>query len=252
MTAFHPGMCAWGWLAPQNGPEAVTEFADTGDRRVARIVRSACLVVGGPGAGHDLNIWPFHSAPKASFLLPGSRSAPNSQCRRADYYSESGMLSMLGEQFDSVVFPVLKLLYRLPDEEWLDTGSLMSSLGADAGESGTSIWDVFIIESTARLMKTLSDFGAADVDWGTRQWRSDHAAATMLFAGSSPAKPDYRMRLTPLGRYGIRNILVSEGHTARAAGDLAAADAATLLDALPDYEPRGFRRRAQRMAGLPR
>src|SRR6266498_103527 len=151
-----------------------------------------------------------------------------------------GMLSMLGEQFDSVVFPVLKLLYRLPDEEWLDTGSLMPSLGADAGESGTSIGDVFIIESTARLMKTLSDFGAADVDWGTTQWRSDHAAAAMLFAGSSPAKPGYRMRLTPLGRYGIRNILVSEGHTARAAGDLAAADAATLLDALPDYDPAGF------------
>jgi hypothetical protein len=39
-----------------------------------------------------------------------------------------GMLSMLGEQFDSVVFPVLKLLYRLLDEERLDTGSLMSSL----------------------------------------------------------------------------------------------------------------------------
>ena len=151
-----------------------------------------------------------------------------------------GMLSMLGEQFDSVVFPVLKLLYRLPDEEWLDTGSLMSSLGADAGESGASIGDVLIIESTARLMKTLSGLGAADVDWGTAQWRSDHAAAAMLFAGSSPAKPDYRMRLTPLGRYGIRNILVSEGHTARAAGDLAAAGAATLLDALPDHDPAGF------------
>ncbi len=149
-----------------------------------------------------------------------------------------GMLSMLGEQFDSVVFPLLKLLYRLPDEEWLDTGCLMSSLGADAGESGTSIGDVFIIESTARLMRILSDFGAADVDWGTTKWRSDHAAT--LFTGSSLAKPDYRMRLTPLGRYGIRNILASEGHTARAAGDLAAADAATLLDALPDYDPAGF------------
>jgi len=47
-----------------------------------------------------------------------------------------GMLSMLSEQFDSVVFPVLKLLYRLPGEQWLDTGSLMSSLGADADGSG--------------------------------------------------------------------------------------------------------------------
>ena len=150
-----------------------------------------------------------------------------------------GMLSMLGEQFDSVVFPVLKLLYRLPDQQWLDTGTLMSSPGADAGETGMPIGDVFIIESTARLMKALSDFGAADVDWGTTKWRSDHAAIT-LFVGSSPAKPGYRMRLTPLGRYGIRNILASEGHAARAVGDLAAADAATLLDALPDYDPAGF------------
>ncbi len=151
-----------------------------------------------------------------------------------------GMLSMLGEQFDSVVFPVLKLLYRLPDEDRLDTGSLMSSLGADADGSGAPIGDVFIIESTARLMKILSDFGAAEVDWGTTQWRSDHAAPITLFAGSPLAKPDYRMRLTPLGRYGIRNILASGGHTARAAGDLAAANAATLLDALPDYDPAGF------------
>ena len=65
-----------------------------------------------------------------------------------------GMLSMLGEQFNSVVFPVLKLLYRLPDEEWLDTGSLMPSLGADAGGSGTSLRDVFILESTARRPRT--------------------------------------------------------------------------------------------------
>ena len=48
------------------------------------------------------------------------------------------------------------------------------------------------------------------------------------------------MRLTALGRCGIWSILASEGHTARAAGDLAAADAATLLAALPSYDPAGF------------
>lgn len=151
-----------------------------------------------------------------------------------------GMLSMLGEQFDNVVFPVLKLLYRLPDQEWLGTGSVLSSLGGDAGGPGTSLRDVFIIESTARLMTILSDFGAADVDWGTTKWRSDHAVASTLFTDSSPAKPGYRMRLTALGRYGIQNVLASEGHTARAAGDLVAADAATLLDALASYDAAGF------------
>lgn len=77
-----------------------------------------------------------------------------------------GMLSMLAGQLGSVVFAVLKLLCRLPDQEWLDTGSLMSSQGADAGGAGTSIGDVFIIESTARVMKILSDFGA-DCDEAT-------------------------------------------------------------------------------------
>ena len=100
--------------------------------------------------------------------------------------------------------------------------------------------DIIIIESTARLMKILSDFGAAEVDWGTTHWRSDHAAAITLFAGGPIAMPSWRMRLKSLGRYGIRNILASEGHTARVVGDLAAANADDLLDALPDYDPAGF------------
>jgi Plasmid pRiA4b ORF-3-like protein len=145
---------------------------------------------------------------------------------------------MLGESVASVVFPVLKLLYRLPDEEWLDTGGLLSSLGL-GGPPDTSLLDVFVIESTTRLLKILSDFGAADVDWGTTRWHTDQAAA-MLFADSSAAQPRYRMRLTSLGRYGIRNILASKGHTARIAGELAAADAAALLDALSDYDPGAF------------
>ena len=62
----------------------------------------------------------------------------------------------------------------------------------------------------------------------------------MLFAESSGAQPDYRMRLTPLGRYGIRSVLVSKGNTARIAGELATADAASLLDALADYDPIAF------------
>jgi len=148
-----------------------------------------------------------------------------------------GMLSMLAESFASVVFPVLKLLYRLPGEEWLDTGGLLTSLGSGAGQPDTSILDVFVLESTARLLTILSDVGAADVDWGAIPWRADQTATVMLLGDSSFAMPSYRMRLTPLGRYGIRNVLVSEGHTARVAGELAAADATALLDALPSYDP---------------
>jgi hypothetical protein len=151
-----------------------------------------------------------------------------------------GMLSMLAESFASVVFPVIKLLYRLPDEEWLGVGGLLSSLGAGTGRADPSFLDAFVIESTTRLLKILSGFGAADVNWGTTPWHADQAAAIMLSADNSAAQPSYRMRLTPLGRYGIRNVLVREGHTARVAGELAAADATALLDALPYYDPAAF------------
>ena len=145
-----------------------------------------------------------------------------------------GMLSMLGGSFASVVFPTLKLLYRIPNEAWLDAAALMSSLGA--GGDGTALLDAFVIESTVRLLKILSGLGAADVDWGTTAWGNDDAAMMALIGGGAAAQPGYRMRLTPLGRHGIRNILVSEGHTARVSGELAAADAAALLDALASYD----------------
>ncbi len=151
-----------------------------------------------------------------------------------------GMLSMLDGPFGSLVFPALKLLYRLPGEQWLDVGTLVSAAGADGTEPGTSIAELFVIESAARLMNILSEFGAADSDWGTTQLRSDRDAVTMLFGDSTSARHEYRLRLTPLGRYGIRSILTSEGHTARIVGELADADAAALLDALPDYDPAGF------------
>jgi hypothetical protein len=153
-----------------------------------------------------------------------------------------GMFSMLAESFASTVLPTLKILYRLPNEEWLDTGSLISAFeaGGVAGQVRASFFDVFVIESTTRLLKILSDFGAADVDWGTTPWRPDEAAASLLFVNSPSAQPSYRMRLTPLGRYGIRNVLVSKGHTARIAGELAAANAVALLDALADYDPAAF------------
>ena len=150
-----------------------------------------------------------------------------------------GMLSMVGAYFAGIVFPVLKLLYRLPEEEWLGIGTLVSSLGS-GGQPDAALLDVFVIASTTRLLMLLTDFGAADVDWGTTPWRADHAAIMTVFADTSAAQPSYRMRLTPLGRHGIRSLLVSEGHTARVAGELAAADATALLDALPYYQPAAF------------
>jgi hypothetical protein len=39
VTAFRPAIRARGRLAPQNGPEAVTDLAGTGNRRGARTLR---------------------------------------------------------------------------------------------------------------------------------------------------------------------------------------------------------------------
>ena len=144
-----------------------------------------------------------------------------------------GMLSMIGEQWDGAIDTILKLLYRLPDEEWLDTESLISSPDPSGDDSGTALLDAFFIESITQLLKILADFGAADVDWGTRQWHSDYAVGVTFFGDVSHVVPRYRARLTALGRYGIRAILAGEGHIARVTGDLAGEDAATLLDVLP-------------------
>jgi Plasmid pRiA4b ORF-3-like protein len=122
-----------------------------------------------------------------------------------------------------VIDTVLKLLYRLAGEDWLDTESLISSPGAGGDELGTELLYAFVIESVTQLLEILSDFGAAEVDWEAKRF--------------SLTLPRYRARLTALGRYGIRDILAGEGHIARVAGDLAAEDAATLLDVLQYYEP---------------
>jgi hypothetical protein len=50
-----------------------------------------------------------------------------------------GMLRMIGEQFGGVIDTVLKLLYRLPCDDWLDTESLISSPDAGGDGLGTEL-----------------------------------------------------------------------------------------------------------------
>lgn len=140
---------------------------------------------------------------------------------------------MLDGYFGSVVFPILMLLYRHPDGEWLDVEAIASALGADRG----NLLTVFVVESAARLLRIFELFGAAEADRGSAEWRADHAAIGVVFAEMETEVPGFRMRLTPLGRYGIQNLLVGEGRTVPVAGELASADAVTLLDGLPGYDP---------------
>jgi hypothetical protein len=90
-TTVRPVLRARGRLAPQNGPETVTELADTRDCRDARITRSACRIVSRPGAGHGRLVWPSHSTPRL-VSTAGVWSSSNSQRNLAERSSESPLL----------------------------------------------------------------------------------------------------------------------------------------------------------------
>ena len=107
----------------------------------------------------------------------------------------------------------------------------------DGNAPGGALSVGFIIETATRLLKILSDLGAADVNWGAISSRGEYAALGVVIGGLSMELPDFRMRLAPLGRHGVRNLLLRDGHTARLAGELATVDAATLLDELDVLDP---------------
>jgi len=136
-----------------------------------------------------------------------------------------GMLSMIGEQLGTLIPEIARFLYRLPDEEWGRAEDLPCS-------RPPTISDVFTFESAARLFRLLGDLGGAEVSWGRVSWRADTAALLPLFGGGTITVPDFRARLTPLGRHALRAFLTSEGHVARTTADLPDMDAAEFLDAL--------------------
>jgi Plasmid pRiA4b ORF-3-like protein len=141
-----------------------------------------------------------------------------------------GMLSVIGEQLGTLIPEITRFLYRLPDEEWGRADDL------PCGRPPT-ILDVFTFESAARLYRLLGDFGGAEVSWGSVPWRADTAAISQLFGSSTIAVPDFRARLTPLGRHALRAFLTSEGHVAQTTADLTGMDAAEFLDALTYCPP---------------
>ena len=142
-----------------------------------------------------------------------------------------GMLGMMGAFFDSAVFPVLQVLYRHQNGRWLDVAGLLEAFELDGGKA-SQLQVGFVVETAAQLLKILSDFGAADVDQGDIRWRGEYAAVSLVVSDFPLELPNFRLRLTPLGTHGVRNLLLRDGHTARLVGELAGVDAATLLDEL--------------------
>lgn len=140
-----------------------------------------------------------------------------------------GMLPMMFEQLGTLIPELVRFLYRLPDEEWGGVEDLPCS-------TPPTILDVFTFESAARLCRLLGDLGGAEVSWGRVPWRSDSAFLPLLGTGAITV-PDFRARLTPLGRHALRMFLTSEGHVARTTADLPGMDAAEFLDALAYCPP---------------
>jgi hypothetical protein len=145
---MHPYRC---WAA-RLGPGQFRVLARTATYSVRRKrpgLRKLASLVGGlpPGTGSSRSA---PAVPGPDLLGPDNADQLLSRWQEA-FEEDLGTLDDVGGAHPArhaeharravgrVVFPVLELLYRRPDDEWLGTGRLMSSLGADADDCGTSL-----------------------------------------------------------------------------------------------------------------
>jgi hypothetical protein len=141
-----------------------------------------------------------------------------------------------------LVAELLQILYCLPDGEWLEGATVLAAALEGLPVPAASLLRLVLGDLQDELTEVLRRFGAAETA-GTRALR-DRDSAVMGILFGSPAvtaipQPDSgrRMRLTPLGRYGVRQLMLEMGHDAPVVGQYADSDAATLLDVLPAYAP---------------
>lgn len=141
---------------------------------------------------------------------------------------------------------VLRALYEVSDGEWLDTALLAEALRDGALHDGLSEQEAGLVELLFRRILdqaavVLAEYRAAEVEEKADQ-EFDHIRLDVLGlqgvtdGGIDLALPAIRLRLTPLGRHGLREYLLTEGVPAPLIGELATTDAPTLLDGLLDYD----------------
>jgi hypothetical protein len=143
-------------------------------------------------------------------------------------------LRELTEQAPPLVLLLLLAAYGLPDEEWLDVDDYLTG-GLEGLHEGPArhLVSALLAEQYDRTAGTLELFGAAEREGD--ETPVDAAAPTLLFGGGGDPLPAGRFRLTPLGRSGLRTLLVQAGIPAPVIGSLAQADARDLLAALASY-----------------
>ncbi|MFC5665037.1 plasmid pRiA4b ORF-3 family protein [Kitasatospora misakiensis] len=158
-------------------------------------------------------------------------------------------LGLLGED-DGLATVVLRPLYELAEGEWFDLSVLLDLLSDSEVTAAEERLLALLMENLfLRFGGVLQEYGAAEWEAGSGavgtsvRALSDARTLSELVAIAGPAGGDPqgtlpgRIRLTPLGRHGVREWLLSEGIEAPLVGELADADAEALLAALLDYGP---------------
>ncbi|OEJ23280.1 hypothetical protein AS594_00910 [Streptomyces agglomeratus] len=184
---------------------------------------------------------------------------------------ESGVLDglhgELGELTAEIADGLVGLLYDAPDDAWVDVDDLRAK-AREAGENGPE-FDLFqaLFEASFReLGEGLALLGAVKYEPGDGDDSAEEPLRTLLNtvggqkpggSGTSPSASNRsrdgrrgdRMRLTPLGRYGLRAYLMECGVPAPLLGEYAEADAGALLQGLLGYSPEEMRREVEGWLG---
>ena len=154
-----------------------------------------------------------------------------------------GALDMEDEDGHGLPAVVLRALYEVPDGEWLDSALLVGALREGLPKQEARLVELFLLQILDQAALVLAEYQAAEVETGPETSRQrDHVLLGILGIEASAVDSDgtpsagTRLRLTPLGRHGLREYLLAEGFHAPLIGELADADAPTLLDALLDYD----------------
>ncbi|MEV7237881.1 plasmid pRiA4b ORF-3 family protein [Streptomyces sp. NPDC051020] len=170
----------------------------------------------------------------------------------------------LGELSAEIADGLVGLLYDAPDDAWVD-GEDLRAKAREVGANGPEFdfFQALFAASFRELGKGLAVLGAVEYEPGDGDDSAEETLRTLLNAmvgqelgggsGTSTTASDrswddkrgHRMRLTPLGRYGLRAYLMECGVPAPLLGEYAEADADALLQGLLGYSPEEMRREVE-------
>ncbi|MFK0256613.1 hypothetical protein [Streptomyces sp. NPDC090445] len=169
----------------------------------------------------------------------------------------------LGELTAEIADGLVGLLYEAPDDAWVDADDLCAK-AREAGENGpeSDLFQTLFAASFREFGKGLALLGAVEYEPGDGDGASEETRTLLngvigqepggISGTSTPASDrswgdqcGHRMRLTPLGRYGLRAYLMECGVPAPLLGEYAEADACALLQGLLGYSPEEMRREVE-------